>query len=374
MSVRRKISVRKILQTFITLAAMTFCFIALLSASKLEHAKLPSNVEINIMNAEKYHFLDDSVVMGIVSNGYSTDIVHMPIGKLDVHKMENDLEKNKWVQDAQVYLDNQKVLHLSILQRSPALRIFETNGNSYYLDRTLSTMPLSANYTFYAMVVTNMPTLINDSAGRVLKGEALALTEFIQRSAFWTAQISAITIDTGNIIELVPLMGSQRIILGDTANMKEKFENLYAFYRRVMDRIGWDRYEVLDLRYKNQVVASPALPWKGPIDKAIGNMSWVRSMEDSSMRDKKNNPSIRALGKPQIMPKAKTQAKKRAEKEKQSQRAKQKEKQKSKERADTKKEQKKKEVKKTKGKNASKQNDKEQKKSPKYIYQKKKDN
>ncbi|MBS1689581.1 MAG: hypothetical protein JSS96_12715, partial [Bacteroidetes bacterium] len=73
---------------------------------------------------------------------------------------------------------------------------------------------------------------------------------------------------------------NQRILLGDTARLAEKFDNLFLFYKNILNRVGWDKYETLDLRFKDQVVASPALPWKAPVDKAMSNMNWVKSIID----------------------------------------------------------------------------------------------
>jgi cell division protein FtsQ len=129
--------------------------------------------------------------------------------------------------------------------------------------------------------------LKDDSVGRALKGQILSVTKFIETNPFWMAQISHVAIDSGNLFTLIPLLGNQKIILGDTGRMKEKFDNLLVFYKKVANRIGWDKYQVLDLRYKGQVIASPALPWMGPKDKAVVNMDWTRSMVDSSLKANK---------------------------------------------------------------------------------------
>ncbi len=78
--------------------------------------------------------------------------------------------------------------------------------------------------------------------------------------------------------ELVPVLGSHKILLGDLSNLSEKLENVYTFYQNVLNKIGWDKYTLIDARYKNQVVASPSLPWKAPVDRALSNMNWVKTI------------------------------------------------------------------------------------------------
>jgi cell division protein FtsQ len=286
MEQKRKISIRKILQVLLTLLVTGGCIVALLSASRIEDNKHLAGMEVHISNGSKYHFLDDKQVMDMVVNNRHLDINHIPLNKLDIRTMENIVASNPWVANAEAFIDNKHVLQLYVTQRVPVVRVFEKEGGSYYLDAMLSEMPLSDNYVHYTAVVTNVPELKDDSTGRSFKTQIVTLVKFIERDTFWNAQVSQIIMDSNSIFEFVPVMGSQRVIIGDTSRLKDKFENLMIFYKKVMNRIGWDKYEVLDLRYKGQVVASPSLPWKGPVDKTMSSMSWVKSIIDSSARVK----------------------------------------------------------------------------------------
>jgi cell division protein FtsQ len=210
--------------------------------------------------------------------------------------MEKIVATNPWVADAQVYVDNDKVVHVNLTQRVPVARIFDQAGNSYYLDNADKAMPLSERYIHYTTVVTNVPVLKDDSLGNSLKAQIVKVVKQVERDSFWNAQVSQIILNDDRAFELVPVLGNHKILIGDTANLEEKFENLYAFYKKVMTRIGWDKYEVLDARYKGQVVASPALPWKAPIDKALSNMNWVKSIIGSD-----SNKVIAPLPKPLVV-------------------------------------------------------------------------
>jgi cell division protein FtsQ len=163
MTQKRKISVRKILNTVVTIALICCCITALSSASKIESTKKLSKIEIDISNGDDYRFLDDKKVLDIINNGHDEDVTLSPVNKLDTRDMEHAIATNPWVKDAQVYIDNEHVLHLFITQRTPVTRIFETTGNSYYLDKTLSVMPLSDDYIYYTTIVTNVPPLKDDS-------------------------------------------------------------------------------------------------------------------------------------------------------------------------------------------------------------------
>lgn len=295
MSEKRKISIRKIMQTLVTVLVTGACIAAMTSAARKQDAKRIKDFSINIKN-EQFGFVDKADVKIKLLNDKDIDVKKISLGRLDIGKMEKIVATNPWVADAQVYVDNDKVVHVNLTQRVPVARIFDQAGNSYYLDNADKAMPLSERYIHYTTVVTNVPVLKDDSLGNSLKAQIVKVVKQVERDSFWNAQVSQIILNDDKEFELVPVLGNHKILIGDTANLEEKFENLYAFYKKVMTRIGWDKYEVLDARYKGQVVASPALPWKAPIDKALSNMNWVKSIIGSD-----SNKVIAPLPKPLVV-------------------------------------------------------------------------
>ena len=277
---KRKISILKVLQVFAGVVLTACCITALLSAEKVERQMHLQGVAVNITN-NNYRFLNNDQVLDLVINDRHINIKQTTLAKADIYSMETILRANPWVAGAEAYIDNTHILHLNVTQRVPVARIFENDGSSYYLDSSLSAMPVSGRYTFYTTVVTNVPELRDDSLGKSIKGSIVALVRFIEKDTFWNAQVSQIMMDSTYAFELVPVLGSHTILLGDTADMKAKFDNLFVFYKKIMGHIGWEKYTRLDLRYKNQVVASPSLPWKGPVDKGMKTMNWYEKMMDS---------------------------------------------------------------------------------------------
>ena len=157
MAVKRKISVRKILQVALTITVSTCCITAMISAARIEGNEPVASMAVHIRNDKKYHFIEQNEITELVTNSGSIDIEHTPLSKLDIHRMEQALLADPWVASAEVYIDNSRILHIYVTQRVPVARIFQQNNASYYLDTTLSIMPLSKNYVYYTTVVTNVP-------------------------------------------------------------------------------------------------------------------------------------------------------------------------------------------------------------------------
>jgi cell division protein FtsQ len=276
MEKKRKISVRRILQLLVTVIVTVGAVVAISGASKIQDSKKLAGIDIRIKNS-KYGFIDKAEIKSMLLGNRHIDLNKTNFEKLDVRQMEGIIDANPWVDDAQVYVDNKHVLHIHVTQRVPVARLFEKNGNSYYLDHTFRSMPLSDRYIHYTTVVTNVPVMKDDSAATVLKAKIVKLVKHVEQDSFWNAQVSQIIVADDETFEIVPIMGEHRILLGDTTNMKQKFDHLFAFYTKVLNRIGWNKYEVLDLRFDGQLVASPALPWRKPADN-MTDINWVNTI------------------------------------------------------------------------------------------------
>lgn len=277
MSTKRKISLRKILQSVVTLVMLVGCVLAITSATKQQRKRVVKGVNVEIQNSE-YGFIDEGEVKNILLTNKNVELSKTQLQSLDIRSMEKVIDANPWIERAQVFVDNDKTLHVQVQQRVPLVRVFDVKGDSYYLDSNLKTIPLSDRYVHNAMVVTNVPELKDDSVGMMTKAQILKLTRFIGRDSFWREQVSQIIMEDDETFELVPVLGKHRILIGTAIKLDKKFDYLFSFYKNVLSRIGWDKYEVLDVRYKGQLVASPSIPWNVPQDKVRNRINWVTSI------------------------------------------------------------------------------------------------
>ena len=56
--------------------------------------------------------------------------------------------------------------------------------------------------------------------------------------------------------ELIPRVGAQVIEFGKAVDMEEKFEKLWILYNEGFHNTGWNQYERINLKYKNQAVCT----------------------------------------------------------------------------------------------------------------------
>ena len=59
-----------------------------------------------------------------------------------------------------------------------------------------------------------------------------------------------------NEVELIPRVGNHRIMLGTFEGFEEKLDKLQLFYEQAIPKVGWEKYSIINLKYKNQIVCT----------------------------------------------------------------------------------------------------------------------
>lgn len=275
---KRKISWRKVFLALFTIVLVGLSAFAMLSTARIQDSRHVRGLNVHIENGDNYCFVNKDQVIRQLFTDRHLNIQRLSLGKTDLHQMERILSTNPWVGNAEVFLDNARMLHINVTQRVPQLRLFTRKGASFYMDTSMALLPVSDEYTQYELLFVNVPDLSSDSVSLLYKKAMLQVAKAIKRDSFWQAQTSEVVVNGLNDFEIVPVLGTHKILLGSSDNLKEKFENVFAFYQDVLNKVGWNRYTTIDVRFANQIVASPSLPWKAPVDRALSNMNWVQTI------------------------------------------------------------------------------------------------
>ena len=176
-----------------------------------------------------------------------------PIGKLysriNTEKMENVLKKNQLIASAECFKTPCGTVHIRLTQRIPILRVI-SNGENYYIDKDAQIMPTSGNFTAYLPLATGY---INKAYA---KNKLYPLACFLDQDEFWNAQIEQIYVSPEQEIELIPRVGDNLILLGKIDNFERKLANLRCLYEQALPKVGWNKYDTINIKYENQVICT----------------------------------------------------------------------------------------------------------------------
>lgn len=178
---------------------------------------------------------------------------------------------------AEVYIALDGVLKIKVEERTPVVLVSNTLGEEFYLDTQGVIIPNSTP-KFCDVLVANGNIRNVMASGKIIAGtnarNLLAVAKFIAADSLWNMQFQQLYVDNYNDVILIPRVGKHSIVVGNGANLPEKFGNLRLFYDQGLKSTGWDRYKIVDISNLNQVV---------------GTHSGQESVQKTNEKSNKNN-------------------------------------------------------------------------------------
>jgi cell division protein FtsQ len=253
-----KISIKIILFVLVILVTIA-------ATEVYQRGQMIKSVHILVRNAaqnpqDTSHFLTEVEILKLISQDAKIDVNNLKVKEIDTKKIENSIKTNNFVSTCQVAVDSKGILHIEVEELKPLARILSKNSsNGAYITETGKLIPLSSNFTARVMLLSsqrNSDTELLDTAFWITPNGKLFISALkeIDKQPFWKAQITQLERDSkGNLIAY-PQVGEQLIELGSPRNMEDKLTRLKTFYDKIIPIKGWGSYQVVSVRYDNQIV------------------------------------------------------------------------------------------------------------------------
>ena len=241
--------IKKILIILFAIALAAYIIFSVFFMGTKTNDVVCKNIEITIVDTLKSHFIGKKGIENMLKNS-GLNIIGKKMSEINTDLIEKKLEENKLIKKAECYKTVGGSMKIEIYQKIPVIRIISNSGN-YYVDNEGTTMPVSDNFTAHLPVATGF--IDKEFATTKLYNFAL----FLQDNKYWNSQIEQINMLPNGDIELTPRVGNFQIILGPLDdNYVDNLDKLKLFYDKGLNKVGWNRYSVINLKYKNQVVCT----------------------------------------------------------------------------------------------------------------------
>lgn len=179
--------------------------------------------------------------------------------EIDLYRLEKDIELFGAVRQCNAVKNINGVLRLDIWQHTP-LFILESHSGVFYVTEEGFVFPLEKKEKMPLLTVHgNVPFLHNpvfrgkiDSTDVWLQ-DAIPFVSYICGNSFWAEKTQSIRVEAPEDIYILP---KENLILsiGSTNHFIDKMNKLWEFYRVLEPRGGEARYELVDARFKDQLV------------------------------------------------------------------------------------------------------------------------
>lgn len=280
----KKINWRAILFGFLWLISLSG-LITLMSFIEVKKSALKCK-DVKVFLPGQFNFIErDEVDRILMENGGA--MLGKDLNDINIHKLENALKANPFIEFAKVYADMTGVIHVQIRQREPVLRVVNMANLHFYIDGNGNKIPLSDNYTAKVLVASGL--IEEDFSGRVdtlktkMARDLFRTALYIKSDTLWDNQIEQLYVDLKGDIEMVPRVGGHKIILGSADSLQIKFRNLLVFYKKAIPKVGWDTYKTINLKYANQIVCE-----KNIIDSTKITIDIDKQIADSTITETQN--------------------------------------------------------------------------------------
>ena len=204
------------------------------------NSRIINKIHVTIIPNSSYFISADSIKNSI--NKY----ILTSKDSISLSRIEHEIDKNTYIEKSQVYMNIGQELNVDIKQKEPIARVI-TSDSIFYLDKNSNFMSLSK------LKSSNVPVVFGFNENSDLK----YLTEIsliIKNEEFLNKIISQIFIKDDKKIDL-KMRGNNTIIeFGNNNRLKNKIQNLKAFYNRAISKNEIDKYKKINLRFENQVV------------------------------------------------------------------------------------------------------------------------
>jgi cell division protein FtsQ len=249
---------------------ITYIAFSLAFVSSKSHLVTCTSINIEIVDSLNNLFVTKADVRRVVEK-HNSNLIGIPIKMINTHKIEEQIANIQAVKSVDVYKTIDGKLNIRIDQRTPMVRIINRYGQSYYIDNEGQTLPLSNKYTSHVLIINGNiiepfdigPNVkVMSWAGKEINEQTPLIcrlydfAKFINNDQFWNAQIAQVYVGSPSNIELIPRVGPHTILLGSLDDYETKLAKLKLFYERALPEEGWNKYNQINLKYRNQIVCT----------------------------------------------------------------------------------------------------------------------
>ena len=226
--------------------ATVFILVILMStfAHFRNRKRLVEKVMVNF-ESQGAQFLSDSLVDKLLIQNKG-GLPWKAKDSLVLSMLETLLEKNPYVDNAEVFHFQQGILGVSIQEKKAVVRV--QTSNPYYLDKSGDLFPISKNYT---PKVPLFMGILKDAQ----KQHLLSLIDQFNADPFLRDELASIHYRSDSYFIGLRSYGFE-IELGTLGRMSEKLSKLKVFCAYHDNHPMERKYTLINLKFKNQVVGS----------------------------------------------------------------------------------------------------------------------
>lgn len=218
------------------------------------------DIRVTVEDIMQTRFVTENGVKEYLKTEYE-GIIGMPIGKIDLMKVEKILTDKIAISGCDAYMSSDGYLNVTVGQRKPVVR-FYTPEYGFYSDSYGYLIPTQSTFAADVPVIDGyIPIDTTDcNAGYPTEPEKVewlagivSMTKMIDASPTWREAISQIHCNEEGDLIIITKLGKEKFLFGHPTEVSAKLEKMKVYYEMIAaqeDR----KYNMVDLRFDRQIV------------------------------------------------------------------------------------------------------------------------
>jgi cell division protein FtsQ len=219
--------------------------------------KVCASIVVDIDNQLNNYFLNERDIIRWITNGGDDRVVGEKMHRINAARLEKTLRAHQYVRDAQIFKDLSGNLIVQVDQMRPIARLMGSRSVDRYISEQGEIMPVSDRYTARVVLIHGWPSGTEEHRHLTqIEGgsDLLRMLHYIRTDPFWHAQVAEMVIDRNMNITMYTQVSKQKIEFGRPEQLEDKFRKLKIFYKEILPARGWNTYESVNLKYRNQII------------------------------------------------------------------------------------------------------------------------
>ncbi len=213
------------------------------------------SITIDLEAVSGVYFVEEKEILTILSASFPELKKGLPMREIPLKDIEKRLLGHPFIRTVEASVDQQGILKLSLTQHEPMARIARPETADGYITKEGLLIATSPSYTSRVLIIQGAYIGSLMDQGRLdAMPELIPLIRFISQDKFWSAQVTELEINGRNDIRIHQQVGNQVIEFGDARDYESKFQRIALLYKEILPRKGWDAYQRISVKYKNQIV------------------------------------------------------------------------------------------------------------------------
>lgn len=220
--------------------------------------------QLKVIVEGKETFINQEDISQLILDTFG-NIIGVPLKDIETNRIEKSLQTLPYVSKASVFADMNGILQINVQQREVILRVINRQGKEYYVDTEGKKIPVTLKYVPHVLVANgNIRESYEqplDTVQSALVKDLIKIVNQVRGNELWENQIVQLYINNDNDIELIPRVGKEVLLIGNSEALQDKLSRLEVYYKNILPKVGTQAYEKVNVKYGGQIICERRDGW-----------------------------------------------------------------------------------------------------------------